>query len=507
MDEGHKEEPGGPPAGPTAADWMAVLPLPPAPPQKRFARPSPADPAAALRAERPLTLETLLADLRRFSSSLALAVRIQLLIGPWARRVVLRAMVGTVLAGALSAVPFVFGGGAVFALPQMVVGTVALNLFALAMWGITALAVYRAAFAAASGAPAASAPRDFSALGVAGLARWIEALGPSNQPSVLLEHDAKDPPGMCPCAEPSCSGKLPARAAALRWLEIVSKTALLLVFQTFVLWTPLASPVYAATTWTTPWSIVLGCLAVLGALSFSIPISLGRFTTNLALLQLAHRVDRRAVQLALTDLLDRYHAAATGTAPWHPRAPEPYTTTHALLLSAWNRRLSTFNSSVSFIFGLAAAAIAAAANAIAGGCIPAVYIAYWAYAGVINLFDLVNVAAANAQVSDIGELYADAARELAETHRDAAAAGAAADTSPARTAADPALLVAMRADAAVLATYEDVDRFRTRFLGFVVTYGAVRTIVVTAVTLAVALYSVVRGLGVFVTLETMCPTR
>ncbi|KAI9012230.1 hypothetical protein DFJ74DRAFT_771637, partial [Hyaloraphidium curvatum] len=75
------------------------------------------------------------------------------------------------------------------------------------------------------------------------------------------------------------------------------------------------------------------------------------------------------------------------------------------------------------------------------------------------------------------------------------------NTARAHLLAPAGLLDAAGADADLLATYLDADRYTVRFLGIVVSYGVIRTLLVTMVTLAVALFSVLNGFGVTVTLS------
>jgi hypothetical protein len=58
----------------------------------------------------------------------------------------------------------------------------------------------------------------------------------------------------------------------------------------------------------------------------------------------------------------------------------------------------------------------------------------------------------------------------------------------------------------VLGSYLESDRFRARFLGFVVDYGVGRTLVVTIFTISVGLWSVLRGLGVTLSPGAICPS-
>ena len=137
-------------------------------------------------------------------------------------------------------------------------------------------------------------------------------------------------------------------------------------------------------------------------------------------------------------------------------------------------------------------------NLFAFSCIPAQYLAYSFYVLTVNLVDLINVAAANNQIAEIRSLYLDASRELHELRRRAINGS---------NGPDMTLIKAMDVDAEVLGSYLDVDRYRFRLLGLVVTFGMLRTLIVTLLTLIVGLWSILRGLGVFLTLESLCPFK
>ncbi|KAI9028801.1 hypothetical protein DFJ74DRAFT_660130 [Hyaloraphidium curvatum] len=261
-------------------------------------------------------------------------------------------------------------------------------------------------------------------------------------------------------------------------------------------WTALVSPGIAARTWTTPWSAVFAAIYVLTMLTVSPPVMLLRFSTNVLLLQLSQRVDRRAMKAALRAVLEHHRASTDPDAPAPPASPgrAAYMDLHASFSAVWRRRVLQSNVSAPVIFATLVHLLMLVVNAAACSCLPAAYIIYIGYIGMMNLIDLVNVAAANAQVSDVRSLYLDTVREIREMQRE----------SPPSSSAGARW--AMDRDAAVLSSYVASDMHRARLFGLVVTYGVVRTVLVTVLTLLVALWSVMRGLGLVLTMETIWPT-
>ncbi|KAI9023193.1 hypothetical protein DFJ74DRAFT_668086 [Hyaloraphidium curvatum] len=170
----------------------------------------------------------------------------------------------------------------------------------------------------------------------------------------------------------------------------------------------------------------------------------------------------------------------------------------SLPLGAWRRRIAIYNTPSAFLGSVTVVSVMGIVNAAACSCLPAAYIVYCAYILFYILMDLVHVAAANAQVGSVMELYREASREIREMRR----ASLFSDPTPAGVA----LRERMDSDGEILRSYlDDEDRYPARFLGVVVSYGVIRTIVVTLVTVLVALWSILRGLGVFFTMESVCP--
>ncbi len=105
----------------------------------------------------------------------------------------------------------------------------------------------------------------------------------------------------------------------------------------------------------------------------------------------------------------------------------------------------------------------------------------------------------NAQISSVTNLYGDALRALDSLISEASGLP---QTSERRD-----VISRLTAHASVLQTSEKADRLRGKYLGVPVTWTVIKTLFVTVFTLAVGLWSVLRGLGVFFSVETVCPLR
>lgn len=105
----------------------------------------------------------------------------------------------------------------------------------------------------------------------------------------------------------------------------------------------------------------------------------------------------------------------------------------------------------------------------------------------------------NRQIITITSLYADAERSLQALVAEASYL----PQTPDR------LHVTNRITAhiSLLQTFQKADRFLAKFLGFVVTWGTVKTIFLTLFTLGVGLASILKGIGVFFTVQSVCPVH
>ncbi|KAI9003509.1 hypothetical protein DFJ74DRAFT_713723 [Hyaloraphidium curvatum] len=138
-------------------------------------------------------------------------------------------------------------------------------------------------------------------------------------------------------------------------------------------------------------------------------------------------------------------------------------------------------------------------NAAAGSCVAAWQLVYLGFVLCWSFAELGIYASANAQIAAVQRLYADARGEIR-----ALAARIAADP-------DPALCALRRQLAAHDAVLEwstgEAEKAGAKMFGFPITGGVIRGLLITLFTLGVGLWTVLRGLGIFLTVETMCPLR
>ena len=130
-----------------------------------------------------------------------------------------------------------------------------------------------------------------------------------------------------------------------------------------------------------------------------------------------------------------------------------------------------------------------------GSCVP--WGLLWGFAATFVDIShrLVITAAGNAQIDGIVALIVAARTELrmlAAKYRDGA---------------DPRTLQGLEDQDRLMEMVGVMERLRARFFGFVVGFDTVRTFLVSVFALAVGLFSVLRGIGAFTTLEGACPVR
>jgi hypothetical protein len=125
-----------------------------------------------------------------------------------------------------------------------------------------------------------------------------------------------------------------------------------------------------------------------------------------------------------------------------------------------------------------------------GRCIPVWILFFYAHALSFYVVNAVTLASRNNLLEGIATLYREAQRELRHL-----------STQP---GSGPIAMELARHDK-LIASFLEVSDYRARLFGFVATYGTVRTLLVTVVTIGVALWSVLRGIGVVITLESFCP--
>ncbi|KAI9002530.1 hypothetical protein DFJ74DRAFT_714061 [Hyaloraphidium curvatum] len=325
--------------------------------------------------------------------------------------------------------------------------------------------------------------------------RWLE-LCDSPIPSKLVEHVPGD--RFCTCRA-CCSGLL--RMAV--WDRILRTS----IFQgtgtiatMICLWTPMVR--FGPAFWSTWYGVLLGTVFLLSVVVWNFVALLIRWTrTSPADVRLRTRIYRRASALALRDLLARARASLLDDKPVGvPLNRELYVSLHAEYESRWRAARSVgalssnaFTTLITFVspFVLFACAVA---NIAVGSCIPFWIVCWFLINLGLLVIDLAQLPAANDQIDDVLSLYADARTALQAMLAESA-------RLPPRPAARE-----LREHLGLLTSLCSADNLRATFVGIVVTWGLAKTVLVTAVTVAVALWSVLRGAGVSFTIETACPS-
>ncbi|KAI9012235.1 hypothetical protein DFJ74DRAFT_758458 [Hyaloraphidium curvatum] len=305
----------------------------------------------------------------------------------------------------------------------------------------------------------------------------------------LVRHDPGD--DACTCPAESCSGSLVRRSA---WLQATS--VFLHASSGLFIWAPLqfwtAMVYFGSITWNSPWRALLAAW-VLAYHTFSIcSIAMDALSSDPALLALQARLRSRAVSLALSDLLRRCYLSLDDAQniPW-PKE-EPYVPLHSSLLPAWRtlgHNVATSSSVSAAMVGMVV--LVGCVSMVAAGCLPGYVLGTLAISVFFFLRVVVTVVSANAGVSRIAELYSRARTQLSlcaarePDHHDAPR---------------------WRAHAEVLARFDAAARADlARMFGFVVDWGVVRGLVATGLTLGVGLFGILRGAGVGVTIQSVCP--
>ncbi|KAI9011609.1 hypothetical protein DFJ74DRAFT_710522 [Hyaloraphidium curvatum] len=481
--------------GPAFSDraWLALFPSAASPAPSLAPGPPPADPAAALRVSDPLPRSALLRGLP--VAPLRLLTRLQLAVGPYAR--LARLNYSLVLAGQAAAVAVVFvvnAAAARFATRDLVVGAVCV----LVEIGFVALATFVGPRMNAAFSHSAKLARDPDASihPFAVFARWRQLVASAGGGDTgLLEHDPADP--RCPCSDGACAGGLPGTAALYLALELVTRWAVAYAILVFLFWTPVVTLDGIGYSW---WSalILLVYLAHYAVVQFC--NTAARLTGNAAALELSLRLHNRAMRMCLADLLMRLDAGVAAgqkgeqDAPPPPQSPtdEEYVRLYHFLSDAWRTRFPVFLLTPLFLVAtVLVPALCAFASAASGSCIPAFYLSVMFYALNLLVIDLANASAANAQITVVTDLLREARREVRLL------------LLRASSAPNPAC-AALEANAAVLSSFLEGEACKVRFLGFKVDYAATRTVLVTVLTIAVGLWSVLRPSGVRVVMDFAC---
>ncbi|KAI9027040.1 hypothetical protein DFJ74DRAFT_662857 [Hyaloraphidium curvatum] len=350
-----------------------------------------------------------------------------------------------------------------------------------------------------------------------GLARWVTLAGGSKADAdpedpealpaavpdglALLFHDEGN--HSCPCPRSSCAGgRLPRGMFAAGIGDAVVSACAILLPPLAMLWTPMLS--LAGQFWTTPWSASLGALALLWlvfATAFGVLSRIGT-TVSLPIIRFQGMLQRRAVGAGLCELLRRLEAQphqqgadGGGAKPVEGAAAAAYQyqTIHDHLSRNWfNRYNNTSRTQIVVIAGMSALVASAIITVAVGSCI-----SLWQLLAALTqiaylVLELVYVSESNLQITAVTDLYRAARTTLRLL-------SAACPPPP------PELRHQLAAHDAVLSSFLEVDGYRLRAFGTAVSYGSLRGLVATAVTVMLGLWSVGRAAGIGFTVESVCP--
>ncbi|KAI9019663.1 hypothetical protein DFJ74DRAFT_725064 [Hyaloraphidium curvatum] len=491
------------PPGFSDAEWAALFPSsPPLPPTF--------GPASERHARSKLPMPRFLSILSASRSLHALVV-LNLWLAPWARRSLLRNVLmfgaNIVMLGALwyanSLLPIFsnrnYWGG--FA--------------AIVSWDVVMLFLpplftrYRLRFAAYRKDP----DGDMSAHNLSAVVRWAELVAGEPDASLLAHKDGDD---LCPC--PACVGDVMSRVAAYSFADVGARLCLMAAAGLFTtVWTMGITFREVSRTWWGVLSLVL-LIAVVWINNGYVSILGAQFRANVASLDLSRRLQRRAVWMALDALVSRHEQRLSAASDaelgsdeklaWgsvaepalmHGSKRELYQGLHEELSALWRQRFTFMEFLAVYLgFYVLGIVLAAVINVAVGNCVPTYVLGLFAYLGVGTASDMINVAVANQHISGVTELYRSARRALREI-----SAGARRQLPP-----SPRLetcLALVEADDRVLESYTDVEQWKGRILGFVVTFAALRSVLATMLTAGVALWTILRNGGTFVTPDFACP--
>ncbi|KAI9034609.1 hypothetical protein DFJ74DRAFT_649993 [Hyaloraphidium curvatum] len=522
-------------------EFRAVFPVVPASPAKRSLggtfdlRSEEADPAHELRSE-PLTEAEMLRALEPYPG-LRLALRIQL--SPFlSYRPQLRRLLGFTTTMIVMATIWWRNDGrfgtkqlATCRFPLQPAGppadyipaAVADNVCLFLAWAVN-IFIYRFVVwlrsEKTSDGPAARGNVGLDGHALAPLVRWIQLVGgpasparPDLEPKVdiagpdsLLAHGPGD--RLCPCGRMLCAGRIPGRILVDRLtLQTLPTFAYLFITYCCALWTLLFT--FGEATWGTPWTCVMASLTLIFQFDTQVLNTLGVFGTSVHVLNLNARLTHRALRLHMSAFLRRYRDALEASTEVSAAAldslpdAEPYQALQPWVATAFDQRVVQLGYVQSFYSSAIVSFVVYIVVFIAtGSCIPLGFLLTLALLLFLLVLELIIVATGNTQVSAAADLYLQARREAREL---ATAAAARAARLPDGDARMTRLSAALARHAEVLGSFAEIGEQRQRFLGLPVSFGAVRTLCITGFTVAFGVWSILRGAGVFLTVESACP--
>ncbi|KAI9019125.1 hypothetical protein DFJ74DRAFT_728810 [Hyaloraphidium curvatum] len=494
---------------PTAREWAAVFPAaaaPSFPPWKA----APADPASSLRAADPLLSGPFAEALSHDGAApLAWLVRAYAAVAGRSPLLWREALAAPLAVPALAAAATLAAQDAQrFPARNVALGTVAavLQLFCTFL-GYLWWFIGGAVFGGGNFRRRALPTGDWSTIDflswISTLSVWLRRRkllaegrdgGGKDHMSPLLVHEDGD--AFCPCDGAGCCGDIIRKVTWEKLADLLGLSLLHLFVGILLLATPAFT--YASRFWPSPWAVTFFLTLCGWLLFFSVWCMRAIVINTASLSHLEACLQRRMLSLVLLRTIRRLDAAADDPTLPIPGSDEPYLALNAALQHSWatgmmhediTRRLMT-----SFVLCAAAAFLL---NGIAG-CIAAWQVAWVGWWLLYATAELVIAADSNARIARATALYRDAAAEV----RSIALRATAARPGPDGSAFQAAAGWHYRALAEFRAADEEAA---ARLAGVRIDYGVIRTVLASVVTLAAALWGVLRGVGIVVVLETFCP--
>lgn len=215
-------------------------------------------------------------------------------------------------------------------------------------------------------------------------------------------------------------------------------------------------------------------------------------------LHLDLRLHNRAMALSLNNLVSRITDILESGDIEPLSDKEEYIELSSALSSVWTTRmhhsrglraaLATTAGTEFFLLSLICLAVS--------GCVPAWILASAFHNVLYILKDMFETAVGNDEVEKIASLYRSAAADIRR---------ALVRTPPAETVAALSMREGIRGHVDILESLAAERGNTARFFGFVVTFGSIRALLATSLTVLVALWSIMRGLGMRITIESVCP--
>lgn len=497
-----------PPLSLSPEEWLALFPADDGPRPSSVSlgfEPEAQHPESELRVSRPLTAATMARELSWIPMMDGIA-RMQFALSPAGDYFAIRSVAANTTAVLLLVPIWIYNDGR-FGHTQLACGTAALVFSMVALAAAHFSADSTRAWIRRNAQPIGVRSMDSSTY--AGLVRYLEhaqshAPGDGedgSQSSSLLKHDAED--SLCPC--PACMRPLLSRVGVSQIVVILMLELLLTAACFFPLYTALVT--FGPQVWRSPWA-VLGFLSLVAQLAHGPLSGLIMPVPSVSLLRIPLKLQRRAVKLALSDFLARYNTALSHGETAKLPKEELFQILYLRLISFWESgQQAAFNGTERTVLVFASTEfVGVIINIVGGSCVSGFSIFLLTLLLGLLLINLINLAVANEQIKVVAELFSIARdgvqKMLLHAEIEVADPAAVGDKSGKRGVVS----VLLRQEA-ILASYSNVDRFRGKMLGFAVDAGFAKATILTLITLGFGLWTLLRGSGVFLTLDTICPTR